>query len=133
MAEITAANVGKLREMTGVGMMECKKALVEAQGDMEKAVDNLRKSGAASAAKKSLRDAREGVAAMPPPGGIASKKVRRATAKQSFAARREIKERPTPRKQSFAARRCGKPQKRTTPSPKRRHPSFVRRGAFLLR
>lgn len=61
MAEITAANVGKLREMTGVGMMECKKALVEANGDMEKAVDNLRKSGAASAAKKSLRDAREGV------------------------------------------------------------------------
>lgn len=61
MAEITAANVGKLREMTGVGMMECKKALVEAQGDMDKAVDNLRKSGAASAAKKSTRDAREGV------------------------------------------------------------------------
>ena len=59
MAEITAANVAKLREMTGVGMMECKKALVEAGGDMDKAVDNLRKSGAASAAKKSLRDARE--------------------------------------------------------------------------
>ena len=59
MAEITAANVGKLREMTGVGMMECKKALVEAQGNMDTAVDILRKSGAASAAKKSLRDARE--------------------------------------------------------------------------
>jgi elongation factor Ts len=70
MAEITAANVAKLREMTGVGMMECKKALVEAQGDMEKAVDNLRKSGAASAAKKSLRDAREGVIAQHiTPGG----------------------------------------------------------------
>ena len=42
MAEITAANVGKLREMTGVGMMECKKALVEAQGNLEVAVDLLR-------------------------------------------------------------------------------------------
>jgi elongation factor Ts len=63
MAEITAANVAKLREMTGVGMMECKKALVEAQGDIDKAIDNLRKSGAASAAKKATRDAREGVIA----------------------------------------------------------------------
>jgi elongation factor Ts len=63
MAEITAANVAKLREMTGVGMMECKKALVEAQGDINAAVDFLRKSGAASAAKKSSRDAREGVIA----------------------------------------------------------------------
>ncbi len=63
MAEITAANVAKLREMTGVGMMECKKALVEAQGSIEAAVDLLRKSGAASAAKKATRDAREGVVA----------------------------------------------------------------------
>jgi len=63
MAEITAANVAKLREMTGVGMMECKRALVEAQGDINTAIDNLRKSGAASAAKKSSRDAREGVIA----------------------------------------------------------------------
>jgi len=63
MAEITAANVAKLREMTGVGMMECKKALVEAQGNIETAVDLLRKSGAASAAKKATREAREGVIA----------------------------------------------------------------------
>lgn len=63
MAEITAANVGKLREMTSAGMMDCKKALTEAGGDMDKAVDILRKSGAASAAKKSLRDAREGLIA----------------------------------------------------------------------
>ena len=63
MAEITAANVAKLREMTGVGMMECKKALVEAQGHIEAAVDLLRKSGAASAAKKATREAREGVIA----------------------------------------------------------------------
>ena len=63
MAEITATNVAKLREMTGVGMMECKKALVEAQGNIEAAVDVLRKSGAASAAKKASREAREGVIA----------------------------------------------------------------------
>jgi len=63
MAEITAANVAKLREMTGVGMMECKKALVQAGGDIEAAVDVLRKSGAASAAKKATREAREGVIA----------------------------------------------------------------------
>ena len=63
MAEITPQNVAKLREMTGVGMMECKKALVEAQGNIETAVDILRKSGAASAAKKATREAREGVIA----------------------------------------------------------------------
>jgi len=63
MAEITAANVGKLREITGVGMMECKKALVAANGDIDAAVDLLRKSGAASAAKKATREAREGVIA----------------------------------------------------------------------
>jgi elongation factor Ts len=63
MAEITAANVGQLREMTGVGMMECKKALVAANGDLNAAVDLLRKSGAASAAKKATREAREGVIA----------------------------------------------------------------------
>ncbi len=70
MAEITAANVAKLREMTGVGMMECKKALVEAQGNIDAAVDLLRKSGAASAAKKSTRAANEGVIAQyVAPGG----------------------------------------------------------------
>ncbi len=63
MAEITAANVAKLREMTGVGMMDCKKALTEANGDINAAVDILRKSGAASAAKKATREAREGVIA----------------------------------------------------------------------
>jgi elongation factor Ts len=61
MAEITAAAVGKLREMTGAGLMDCKKALAEAAGDMDKAVDILRKKGAASAAKKSSREANEGV------------------------------------------------------------------------
>jgi elongation factor Ts len=61
MAEITAAAVGKLREMTNAGLMDCKKALTEAGGDMEKAVDILRKKGAASAAKKASRTANEGL------------------------------------------------------------------------
>lgn len=70
MAEITAANVGKLREMTNAGMMDCKRALTEAAGDMDQAVDILRKSGAASAAKKALREAREGlIAQFIAPGG----------------------------------------------------------------
>src|SRR5580692_10404718 len=70
MSEITAANVAKLREMTGVGMMECKRALVEAKGNMDAAVDILRKSGAASAAKRASREAREGVIAQHiAPGG----------------------------------------------------------------
>jgi elongation factor Ts len=58
--EISAAQVKQLREMTGAGMMECKKALQEAGGDIEKAVDLLRVKGAAKAAKRSGRDAREG-------------------------------------------------------------------------
>ncbi len=70
MAEITAATVGKLREMTNAGMMDCKKALVEAGGDMEKAVEILRKKGQATAAKKAVREAREGVIAQHiAPGG----------------------------------------------------------------
>src|SRR5471032_1653251 len=63
MAEITAASVGKLREMTGAGLMDCKKALVEAQGDIEAAMDYLRKKGIASAEKKASRAANEGVIA----------------------------------------------------------------------
>src|SRR6476660_9223230 len=63
MADISAAMVGKLREMTGASLMECKKALVEANGDMSLAVDILRKRGAASAAKKATREAKEGVIA----------------------------------------------------------------------
>ncbi len=63
MAEITAAAVGKLREMTNAGLMDCKKALTEAQGDLSAAVDLLRKKGVVSAAKKASRDANEGVIA----------------------------------------------------------------------
>ena len=61
MAEITAANVGKLREMTNAGLMDCKKALTEANGDLNAAVDILRKKGVATAAKKASRDAKEGL------------------------------------------------------------------------
>jgi elongation factor Ts len=63
MAEITASMVAKLREMTNAGMMDCKKALTEANGDMSVAVDVLRKKGAATAATKAAREAREGVIA----------------------------------------------------------------------
>ncbi len=58
--EITAALVKELRERTGAGMMECKKALVEAQGDIEAAIEAMRKSGQAKAAKKAGRIAADG-------------------------------------------------------------------------
>ena len=70
MAEIKANDVVKIRELTGAGMMDCKKALLEAGGDVAKAVEILRKKGAATAAKKSIREAREGVIAQHiAPGG----------------------------------------------------------------
>src|SRR5204863_5287963 len=59
--EISAQNVKELREKTGVGMMDCKKALTEANGDMEQAVVLLRKKGLASAQKKAGRVAAEGM------------------------------------------------------------------------
>ena len=58
----TAADVKKLREMTNVGMMDCKKALAENDGDMDKAIEWLREKGLAKAAKKSGRIAAEGMA-----------------------------------------------------------------------
>lgn len=61
MAEITASLVKELRERTGLGMMECKKALVEADGDIDKAIDELRKSSGMKAAKKAGRTAADGV------------------------------------------------------------------------
>ena len=61
MADITAAMVKELREMTGAGMMDCKKALGETDGDMDAAVEFLRKSGAAKAEKKASRIAAEGI------------------------------------------------------------------------
>ncbi|MFO8067881.1 MAG: translation elongation factor Ts [Bacteroidales bacterium] len=61
MTKITAAQVNELRKQTGAGMMDCKKALVEADGDFNVAVENLRKKGQKLAAKRSDRDAHEGV------------------------------------------------------------------------
>src|SRR3546814_10050530 len=61
MAEITAATVKELRERSGAGMMDCKKALNETNGDLEAAVDWLRTKGLAAAAKKSSRTAAEGL------------------------------------------------------------------------
>jgi elongation factor Ts len=70
MAEITAATVARLREMTNAGMMDCKKALVEAAGNLDAAVDILRKKGAATAARKAAREAKEGMIAQHiAPGG----------------------------------------------------------------
>lgn len=62
MANITAAEVNKLRQHTGAGMMDCKKALVEAEGDFDKAIEVLRKKGQKVAANRSDRESSEGVA-----------------------------------------------------------------------
>src|SRR5512144_959486 len=61
MAEVTATRIKDLRERTGAGMADCKKALTEVSGDMEKAVDYLRAKGLAKAAKKAGREATEGL------------------------------------------------------------------------
>ena len=60
MSAISAADVNKLRQMTGAGMMDCKKALTEAEGDFEKAIEILRKKGQKVSASRSDRDAKEG-------------------------------------------------------------------------
>ncbi|MGB1341749.1 MAG: translation elongation factor Ts [Pseudomonadales bacterium] len=64
MAAVTAAMVKELRERTGLGMMDCKKALVETEGDMDQAIDNLRKSSGMKAAKKAGRIAADGLIEM---------------------------------------------------------------------
>ena len=71
MAAVTAAMVKELRESTGAGMMECKKALTETDGDMEAAVDVLRKSGAAKVEKKAGRIAAEGITRVASDGNTA--------------------------------------------------------------
>ena len=69
MADISAAMVKELRERTGLGMMECKKALVEASGDLDLAIENLRKSSGMKAAKKAGRVAADGVVRVAVDGG----------------------------------------------------------------
>ena len=87
MAQITAALVKELREKTGAGMMDCKKALTETDGDLEQAIDWLRKKGLAAAAKKAGRVAAEGLI------GVAAGEGRGATvevnAETDFVARNE--------------------------------------------
>lgn len=70
MANITAKDVASLRERTGVGMMDCKKALVEAEGDVEKAIVILREKGLATQAKKAGRVAAEGIVASVVDGNV---------------------------------------------------------------
>ncbi len=87
MAEITAALVQKLRGETGTGMMDCKKALIESDGDMEAAVDWLRTKGLASAAKKAGRVASEGLVGIATGEGGAA--VVEINAETDFVARNE--------------------------------------------
>ena len=61
MANVTAALVKELRDITGAGMMDCKKALVATDGNIEAAIEEMRKSGALKAAKKATRTAAEGI------------------------------------------------------------------------
>jgi elongation factor Ts len=87
MAAITAALVKDLREKTGAGMMDCKKALVENDGDIEVAIDWLRKKGLATAAKKSGRIASEGLVAVASAPGKAA--VVEVNAETDFVSRNE--------------------------------------------
>lgn len=87
MAEITAALVKELREKTGAGMMDCKKALAETSGDLEGAIDWLRKKGLAAAAKKAGRVAAEGLVAVAGAGTAAA--VVEVNAETDFVARND--------------------------------------------
>jgi len=87
MAEITAGMVRDLRERTGAGMMDCKKALVENGGDMEAAIDWLRKKGLSAAAKKSGRVAAEGLVGFASAPGVAA--MVEVNAETDFVARNE--------------------------------------------
>ncbi len=87
MAEITAALVKELRDKTGAGMMDCKKALSESAGEIEAAVDWLRKKGLAAAAKKAGRTAAEGLVGIAVAGGRGA--VVEVNAETDFVARNE--------------------------------------------
>jgi elongation factor Ts len=88
MAEITAAMVRDLREKTGAGMMDCKRALAETGGDMEAATDWLRKKGLAAAAKKSGRTAAEGLIGVASGPNVAA--MVEVNAETDFVARNEM-------------------------------------------
>ena len=88
MTNITAAMVKELRETTGAGMLDCKKALTETNGDMEQAVDWLRKKGLASAAKKASRIAAEGLVAVAVDGNAGA--VVEVNSETDFVAKNDI-------------------------------------------
>ena len=88
MANITASMVKELREMTGAGMMDCKKALNETDGDMDAAVEFLRKSGAAKAEKKASRIAAEGICRIASEGNAAV--VAEVNSETDFVAKNEV-------------------------------------------
>ena len=85
---ITAAMVKELREKTGAGMMDCKKALTEVAGDLEAAIEVLKKSGAAKAEKKASRIAAEGIARVATSGNEAC--VVEVNSETDFVAKNEI-------------------------------------------
>lgn len=86
---ITASQVKELRERTGVGMMECKKALTETNGDIEQAIENMRKSGQARAAKKAGRTAADGVVVMAQSGDAKSAVIVEVNCETDFVAKDE--------------------------------------------
>ena len=88
MAEITAASVKELRERTGAGMMDCKKALAEVNGEMEAAIDWLRAKGLAAAAKKAGRTAAEGLVGVAVEGNRGA--VVEVNSETDFVAKNEI-------------------------------------------
>ena len=85
---ITASMVKELRELTGAGMMDCKKALTETNGDMDAAVEVLKKSGAAKAEKKAARIAAEGIAKVAIDGNTAV--VVEVNSETDFVAKNEV-------------------------------------------
>ena len=87
MSEITASAIKELREATGAGMMDCKKALTETKADMQEAIDWLRKKGLASAAKKSGRVAAEGLVAVAASGNVGA--IIELNAETDFVARND--------------------------------------------
>lgn len=86
---ITAQDVNKLRQMTGAGMMDCKKALTEAEGDFEKAVDILRKKGQKVSASRADRETKEGVVITRLTNGNASGTLMSLTCETDFVAKNE--------------------------------------------
>ena len=87
MAEITASLVKELRGQTGAGMMDCKRALIEVDGEIEKAVDWLRQKGLSTAAKKASRVASEGLIALSVEDAVGA--IVEVNAETDFVARNE--------------------------------------------